>query len=100
MSHTWRAWIQGTLIAARLQVREVPRPQWSALRVSWMAVLLALSAAVLWHCEGNAWVFCCGTVVAGQLAGAAVALPFGRAVQGAIVGSTIGLLFFTFAALA
>ena len=79
--------------------RSLPRPQWSVGRVAVMAALLALSFAVIWHCQGNAWVFCCGTVIIGQLVGTASGIPFGRAIPGALYGSAAGLLLFAYAAI-
>ena len=100
ISEMWHAGIQRVLVAARYEWRNLPRPQFSAQRVLLMAALFSLAVAVIWHCEGNYWVFSCGTVIAGQMAGAAAAMPFGRIVRGAIYGQVIGLLFATFAIIA
>jgi hypothetical protein len=94
----WNAAIErAAVVGKREWWRSLPRPQWSLRRVAAMGGLLALSAAVIWHCQGNAWVFCCGTVVIGQLIGAASGIPFGRAIPGAICGSAAGLLLFAYA---
>ena len=100
ISEMWHTGIQRVLMVARNEWRTLPRPQLSVQRGFLMAALLFLAAAVIWHCEGNYWVFSCGTVIAGQMAGAAAAMPFGRIVRGAIFGQVIGLLFATFAIIA
>jgi hypothetical protein len=94
----WQAAIErASALGKRGWWQSLPRPQWSLQRVVMIGGLLALSAALIWHCQGNAWVFCCGTVVIGQLVGAATGIPFGRAIPGALYGSAAGLLFFAFA---
>ena len=100
ISEVWRAGIQRALVVARDEWRNLPRPQLSVQRVLLMAAFFGLSVGVLQNCYGNIWIFCCGGVMAGQLLGAAAALPFRRALQGAVVGTVIGLLFFTFAIIA
>ncbi len=77
--------------------RNLPRPQWNVQRVILMVARFVLTGAVLWHCEGNVWVFCFGTVMAGQTAGAAAGVPFRRIPQCALCGSILGLLFFAYA---
>jgi hypothetical protein len=100
ISEMWQVAIErASVLRSREWWRNLPRPQWSLQRVVLMGTLLALSAALIWHCQGNAWVFCCGTVVIGQLVGAAAAIPFGRAIQGALCGSAAGLLLFAYAAI-
>jgi hypothetical protein len=85
---------------ARALWRDLPPAEWSVPRVMLMAALFAITGTVLWHCEGNPWVFCFGTVTAGQVAGAAVGVPYRRISQGALCGSMLGLAFFVYAVLA
>ncbi len=100
ISEIWRAaFDRASALSIREWWRNLPRPQWSAQRVILMAALFTITGAVLWHCEGNAWVFCFGTVTAGQTTGAAVGVPFSRISQSALCGSMLGLLFFAYAAL-
>jgi hypothetical protein len=98
ISEMWHVAIEcASVVGKREWWQSLPRPQWSMQRVVLMGALLSLSAALIWHCQGNAWVFCCGTVVIGQLVGAATAIPFGRAIQGALCGSAAGLILFAYA---
>ena len=99
ISEIWRVAFDRAALRIREWWRNLPPPQWSVQRVVLMAALFALTGVVLRHCEGNPWVFCFGTVTAGQIAGAAVGVPFSRVPQSALCGSMLGLLFFAYALL-
>ena len=63
------------------------------------SLLLALAGVALWNSEGQLPQFLCCTVVAGQLAGAAVGVLYRRIPQCSLGGSLVALSFVVYAAL-
>ncbi len=77
----------------------VPRARFTVRRVLLMALLFSVAFAMIWHLQGNAFVFLVGTVAIGMIAGAAIGVPFERVRRAAELGAIAGFAFFLYAAL-